>query len=70
MDEFKIARLQLQPSDTLVVKAVDLIISDQAAERVRQQVSAATGHDRVMVIDSTIDLSVLTAEQVAELTAH
>jgi hypothetical protein len=60
---FQVARLRLSPDDTLVVKAVDTTISDLMAERVRRQVSDATGHAKVMVIDATIDLSILEAPQ-------
>ena len=58
--EFTIARLQMQPGDVLVVRAVRPIPS-ATAERIRDHVRAALPLAvQVLVIDSDVELSVLT----------
>lgn len=63
---YRVGRLQLTPGDVLVVK-VDHPISPEAAARIRQYVDDATpSGTRTIVIDASIDLSVLTKTEIDE----
>ena len=60
-EEFKISSLSLKPADTLVVKAKTHISSD-AATRLQAWVRAETGHQRVLILDDWLDLSIVSSE--------
>jgi len=61
-DEFKISTLSLKPNDTLVVK-VKFCIGSDTATRLQAWVRAETGHQRVLILDDKLDLSVMKPQQ-------
>jgi hypothetical protein len=63
--EYQIARLELRGSDVLVVK-VHGQLSMELRERIATYAKMAVGDHKVLVIDEKIDLSVLTAEEIAQ----
>lgn len=66
--QFKIARLELRPGDILVVRAPMRLPSETVA-RLRDMVRQAAPNVRAMVLDAGLDLSVLTAAEIAERAA-
>ncbi|MCK1536835.1 MULTISPECIES: hypothetical protein [unclassified Bradyrhizobium] len=63
--QLRIAKLALAPDDVLVVK-IDRIVSAEAFHRIGKHVRSQLGDaDRkILVIDSQIDLSVITREEI------
>lgn len=56
----QIARLSLKPEDTLVVRCVNgPPLQWETAVRIKQEVKHVTGHDKVLVVDDRVQLSVL-----------
>lgn len=64
--EFQIAKLALGPDDVLVARLNKPTSSVIAAE-LRAQLERRTGHDLVLVIDGTLDLSVLSKADAKKL---
>jgi|GEM_PF-4296324 len=61
--DYRIARLALAPGDVLVVK-IDHTLTADIGGRIREQFERAIGgRNKVLVLDNSIDLSVLTADQ-------
>jgi hypothetical protein len=54
----QIARLSLKPEDTLVVRCTPPINSE-ACSRIKRDLQAIIGHQRILVISAEIELSVL-----------
>ena len=66
--EFRIARIDLRPGDTLVLKYPRPLSQEQRRNLMEAMKSASGGH-RVMVLDGGLDLAVLTAAEIAERTS-
>lgn len=66
--EYRIGKLRLEPGDVLVVK-VNERLTHEAAYRVRRQMETfVVGSNKILVIDPSCDLSVLTAAEIASRT--
>lgn len=61
--EFRIARLELRPGDILVAKA-KIRLSVEQAERLRTILEPFVGERKVMVLDDSVDIAVLTREEI------
>lgn len=67
--EFRIAKLQLEPGDLLVLKVKDRIPAS-GVDRIRGMMVAASGGHKVLVLEGGAELAVLTAaQQVSEARA-
>jgi hypothetical protein len=66
--EFQIAKLELRPGDILVVKSARPLSAETAA-RLRQILEQAVGGHRCMVLESGLDLSILTIADLQALLA-
>lgn len=64
--EFQIAKLALGPDDVLVAR-INKPASSVIATEMRAQLERRTGHDLVLVVDSTVDLSVLSKTDAKKL---
>ncbi len=67
--EYRIARLRLDANDVLVVKASNPI-PDVVSRRIQERVRYILGeHTKVLVIDSGLDISVLTSAEIEKRSA-
>lgn len=57
-----VERLTLGPDDTLVVRLDRSPTSAYEADQLRQQVRAITAHERVLIVDRSVDLIVVAPE--------
>jgi hypothetical protein len=56
-----VKRLSLSPDDTLVIRLAGSL-SMEEARRLREQVRALTAHDRVLILDHSAELTVVTPD--------
>lgn len=64
--EFQIAKLSLGPDDVLVAR-IGRPVSSVVTNELRAQLERRTGLDRVLVIDSAVDLSILSKADAKKL---
>lgn len=60
--EYRIAKLKLAPGDVLVVKIAHTLTADIGG-RIRDHIERATGHDKVLILDNSMDLSTLSPDK-------
>ncbi len=61
--EYRIGKLDVKPGDMLVVK-LNSRLTDDMAKRARQHFETSIPGVKVLVIDSAVDLSILTFEEI------
>lgn len=66
--EFKIARLDLQPGDILVLKCKQHL-PREACDRIRDMMKNVTAGHKTIVLDGGLEIAILTAAEIAERAA-
>ncbi len=67
---FRIARLELRSDDILVLR-FSVRLTDEMAWRIRKQAAAILGSDaRVMILDRSTEITVLTREEIEARTSN
>ena len=66
--EFQIARLEMRPGDALVAR-VTRIVPSEAMSRIRAYLERCLPGTKVLVIDSSLELSVITKAEAKRLSS-